>query len=160
MRRRNPTAPLVCTLILIATTFSAHAQGTASRVTGIVTDAAGAVVPAASVTLTNEATKNSFKTETTSTGQYVFDSVQIGVYTVEVEKQGFKKFVATANQVNVNQPATVDVTLDVGSVADVVTVQAAAEMVQTNSSGNLGNTVEERSLEALPIVGERGRNPL
>src|SRR5215213_9620854 len=160
MRRRPTTAPLVCILILIALAFAAHAQGTASRVTGIVTDAAGAVVPGATVTLTNEATKLSFKTETTSSGRYAFDSVQVGVYTVEVEKQGFRKFVATANQVNVNQPATVDVSLEVGNVADVVTVEAAAELVQTSSSGNLGNTVEQRSLEALPIVGERGRNPL
>ena len=52
-------------------------------------------VPGATVTLRNEATKLSFTTETTSSGQYVFDSVQVGVYTVEVEKQGFKKFVAT-----------------------------------------------------------------
>src|SRR5215213_1595041 len=160
MRRRPTTAPLVCILILIALAFAAHAQGTASRVTGVVTDAAGAVVPGATVTLTNEATKLSFKTETTSSGRYAFDSVQVGVYTVEVEKQGFRKFVATANQVNVNQPATVDVSLEVGNVADVVTVEAAAELVQTSSSGNLGNTVEQRSLEALPIVGERGRNPL
>lgn len=157
MRRRNLTSTLAWLLVLTAAAF---AQGTASRVTGVVRDSAGAVVPGAAVTLTNEATKVSFTTETTSSGQYVFDSVQVGVYSVEVEKQGFRKFVATANQVNVNQPATLDVTLEVGSIADVVTVEAAAERVQTSSSGNFGNTVERRSLEALPIVGERGRNPL
>jgi hypothetical protein len=138
----------------------ALAQGTASRVTGVVTDQSGAVVPAATVTLTNDGTKVSFVNETTSTGQYVFDSVQVGVYTVTVEKQGFKKFVSTSNQVNINQPATVDVVLEVGGINDVITVSSTAELVQTSSSGNFGNTVEQRSLEALPIVGERGRNPL
>jgi hypothetical protein len=112
------------------------------------------------VTLTNEATKTSFTTQTTSTGTYVFDSVQVGVYTVTVEMQGFKKHVSTGNQVNVNQPATVDVLLEVGGTQDVVTVVGSAELVQTSSSGNFGNTVEQRSLEALPIVGDRGRNPL
>jgi hypothetical protein len=145
---------------LSAFAVAARAQGTASRVTGVVTDPAGAVIAGANVTLTNEGTKISFNTETTSTGQYVFDSVQIGSYTVAVEKQGFKKFVSSANQVNVNQPATVDVVLEIGAVNDVVTVQGSAELVQTGSSGNFGNTVEQRSLEALPIVGNRGRNPL
>jgi hypothetical protein len=135
-------------------------QGTASRVTGVVTDPSGAVVPGATVTLTNEGTKLSFNTETTSAGTYSFDSVQVGTYTVTVEKQGFKKFVTTGNPVNVNQPATVDVALEVGGINDVVTVDATAELVQTSSSGNFGNTVEQKTLETLPIVGVRGRNPL
>jgi hypothetical protein len=136
------------------------AQGTASRVTGTVVDPSGAVVPGATVILTNEGTQVAFTTQTTSTGTYVFDSVQVGTYAVSVEKAGFKKFISTSNPVNVNQPATVDVTLEVGGVTDVVQVVGSAEQVQTSSSGNFGNTVEQRSLEALPIVGERGRNPL
>lgn len=155
---------LVLTLLLTLTLnfggATATAQGTASRVTGVVLDAAGAVVEGATVTLTNDGTKVSFTTQTTSAGQYVFDVVQVGVYTVTVEKAGFKKFVSNANQVNVNQPATVNVALEVGGVNDVITVEGSAELVQTSSSGNFGNTVEQRSLEALPIVGERGRNPL
>jgi hypothetical protein len=139
---------------------SAWAQGTASRVTGTVVDPSGAIIPDASVTLTNEATKVDLTTQTTSTGTYVFDSVQVGIYSVSVEKQGFKKFVSTNNQVNVNQPATIDVALETGGVTEVVTVESSAELVQTSSSGNFGNTVEERTLETLPIVGSRGRNPL
>jgi hypothetical protein len=86
--------------------------------------------------------------------------VQVGTYTVKVEKQGFKTFISTSNPVNVNQPATVDVALEVGGLSDVVTVVSSAELVQTSSSGNFGNTVEQRTLETLPIVGSRGRNPL
>jgi hypothetical protein len=151
---------LLCLILLTSGVGGALAQGTASRVTGVVVDPTGAVIPDATVTLTREGTTVTFTTETTSTGTYVFDSVQVGTYTVSVEKQGFKKFISTSNPVNVNQPATVDVTLEVGGVGDVVEVVGAAEQVQTSSSGNFGNTVEQRSLEALPIVGERGRNPL
>ncbi len=159
LRTRQPHV-IFAFLLLLAAAAAAFAQGTASRVTGTVTDPAGAVVEGATVTLTNEGTNVTFTTTTTDSGTYVFDSVQVGVYAVAVEMQGFKKFVSTGNQVNVNQPATVDVALEVGGLADVVTVEASAERVQTSSSGNLGNTVEQRSLEALPIVGERGRNPL
>ena len=160
MLRARQSHLLQALVLLLAASAAAFAQGTASRVTGVVTDPAGAVVEGAAVTLTNEGTNVTFNTTTTEAGTYVFDSVQVGVYTVAVEMQGFKKFVSSGNQVNVNQPATVDVALEVGGLADVVTVEASAERVQTSSSGNLGNTVEQRSLEALPIVGERGRNPL
>lgn len=146
--------------ILLATTSIALGQGTASRVTGVVTDSQGSVVAGATVRLTNEGTNVSLDMQTASTGTYVFDLVQVGTYTVTVEMPGFKKFVSTGNQVNVNQPATVDAALEVGDIADVVTVQASAELVQTSSSGNIGSTVEQKTLEALPIVGTRGRNPL
>ena len=159
--RRTPVEFFLtfCLLMLVAIT-NATAQGTASRVTGTVVDPSGAVVPAATVTLTNEATNVQFTTETTDAGTYTFESVQVGVYTVAVEAPSFKRFVTTGNQVNVNQPATVDVSLETGGVNEVVQVESTVELVQTSSSGNFGNTVEERPLEALPIVGNRGRNPL
>ena len=160
MKRSGILHFFLCISMLLSVSGQSFAQGTASRVTGTVLDAGGAAIPDATVTLTNEATKASLNTQTTSTGTYVFDVVQVGTYTVSVEKQGFKKFVSTSNAVNVNQPATVDVTLEVGEVSEVVQVESAAEAVQTSSSGNFGNTVEERPLEALPIVGTRGRNPL
>jgi hypothetical protein len=160
MKRSTLTSFLLCAFAALCLAAPAFAQGTASRVTGTVLDQAGSVVPGATVTLTNEATNVSFNTETTDTGTYAFDSVQVGIYTVTVEKAGFKKFVSTSNVVNVNQPATVDVALQTGDIAEVVTVESSAELVQTSSSGNFGNTVEERPLQSLPIVGNRGRNPL
>jgi len=160
MKRLSLPSFLLALAAALCLAAAAHAQGTASRVTGVVLDQTGAVVPGATVTLTNEGTNVSFTTETTSTGTYAFDVVQVGTYTVAVEKSGFKKFISTSNIVNINQPATVDVTLAAGDVAETVTVEATAELVQTSSSGNFGNTVEERPLQALPIVGSRGRNPL
>ena len=151
---------ILLTLVTVTMGSVAWAQGTASRVTGVVTDPSGAVVPGATVTLTNEGTNVALTTETTDAGTYVFDTVQVGLYTVAVERQGFKRFVSTNNQVNVNQPATIDATLEVGGLEDTVQVVASADLVQTSSSGNFGNTVQERAIETLPIVGTRGRNPL
>jgi hypothetical protein len=155
---RKPTlAFLLLTFCLIVV---ANGQGTASRVTGTVLDEKGSVVPGAIVTLTNESTQASLTTETGSGGNYVFDSIQAGKYTVSVEKQGFKKAISVGNTANVNQPVTVDITLEVGGLAETVQIVGSAEAVQTGSSGNLGNTVEQRTLVTLPIVGNRGRNPL
>ncbi len=149
-----------CFAFVLAFGGVSFAQGTASRVTGTVLDPSGAVVPGATVTLTNEGTNATLTTETGEGGTYVFDSVTVGIYSVAVEKGGFKRFLSTGNAVNVNQPATVDVNLEVGGANETVEVQGTVELVQTSSSGNFGNTVEERPLEALPLVGTRGRNPL
>src|SRR5713226_262816 len=111
-------ALLVAFLLCFGLSGIALAQGTASRVTGTVVDQKDASVPGATVTLTNEGTKVPFTTTTSESGTYVFDSVQVGAYTVTVEKQGFKKFVSTGNNVNVNQPSTVNVTLEVGDIRE------------------------------------------
>ncbi len=147
-------------VILSAITQTALAQGTTSRVTGTVEDNTGAAVSGATVTLTNVGTGATFTTQTGSGGLYTFDLLQVGTYEISVEKQGFKKFVSTGNIINVNQPATVNVALEVGEVSATVTVQSSVEEVQTSSSGNIGSTVEQRTVESLPIVGDRGRNPL
>ncbi len=156
--------PCCIALVLIALLlFSAgqiSAQGTTSRVTGTVMDSSASLVAGATVTLTNEGTGLTLTTQTSDAGAYVFDLIQIGNYRITVEKAGFKKFVSPGNTVNINQPATINVSLEVGDVSAVVTVEGAANEVQTSSSGNIGSTVEQRTLESLPIVGLRGRNPL
>ncbi len=146
--------------LIILTSSLALGQGTTSRVTGTVQDVAGAAISGATVTLTNEATGVSFTTETSDSGTYAFDLVQVGKYSVTIEKQGFKKFISQANSINVNQPSTVNAILETGGLTETVTVQAGAEQVQTSTSGNIGSTIEQRTLESLPIVGTRGRNPL
>lgn len=147
-------------LFLFALAGAGFSQGTTSRVTGTVTDSAGAPISGASVTLKHEGTGLTLKTVTGDSGLYVFDLIQAGSYEVSVEKSGFKKFVSSGNSALINQPTTVNVILEVGDVSATVSVVGAAEQVQTSTSGNLGSTIEQRTLESLPIVGTRGRNPL
>lgn len=158
MKRFSET--IIVALLISFFAVAALAQGTTSRVTGTVTDSSGAAIAGATVTLTNTATTITFTTTTSATGVYGFDSVQVGVYTITIQKDGFKKLTSSGNSVSLGQPTTVDATLEVGTVNDVVQVEASAELVQTSTSGNIGNTVEQRALESLPIVGTRGRNPL
>ena len=78
----------LCSLLIIAS--SALAQGTTLRVSGTVTDSSGAIIPGATVTLTNDADRRLLRTVSTATGAYVFEAVQVGGYTLAVELQGFK----------------------------------------------------------------------
>ena len=147
-------------LVFAISATTSLAQGTTSRLTGVVQDKNGASVAGANVTLSNDGNGISLTTETSDSGTYTFDLIQVGSYTVTVEKQGFKKFLSAHNMVNVNQPTTVNAALEVGDVNEVVQVTAAQETVQTSTSGNIGTTIEQRELTDLPIVTTRGRNPL
>ena len=134
----------------------AVAQTSTSRISGTVTDATGAVVPGATVTAKNEATGVAYTQQTTDAGLYAFPSLPVGNYTITVEKQGFKTFTRTNNVLEVDTPLTVDVVLTPGDVSEVVTVQAGVEQLQTSNAA-IGNVVEQRAIEQLPL---NGRNPL
>ena len=135
-------------------------QGTTSRVVGVVSDPSGASVPGAVVKLINEGTNATFETKTAENGAYFFEAVPSGSYTVTVEAPGFRRFTSRRNPVTIGQPTTVNVTLEVGAVTEVVEVSGSAELVQTSTSGNFGNLFTETVIRDLPIVGVRGRNPL
>jgi hypothetical protein len=162
--KRIPTAAISSLLCCLLLSFVAFAQtaGT-SRVTGVVQDPNGGMLPGAKVTLTNEGTNISFTTTATSAGVYVFDGIQLGVYTVTVEKEGFKKFVSKGNVLTLGQPLTVNVDLTVGQAQEVMEVTASYERVQTSTSGNFGATVDNKTLVELPLgldASSGGRNPL
>ncbi len=163
-QRKLITAVLFTLSFCLLFTVAALAQtaGT-SRVTGVVQDINGGVVPAANVTLTNEGTNITYKAATTSAGVYVFDGVQLGSYTVTVEKQGFKKFVSRGNTLSVGQPLTINAELSVGAQEEVIEVTGSYERVQTSTSGNFGSTLDNKTLVDLPLgleSGTGGRNPL
>jgi hypothetical protein len=160
MFKKSVLAPLFSFLGLIILSSLTLAQGTTSRITGVVTDNNGARVQGAAVTLTNEGTGADLTTTTDDSGSFIFDLIQASTYTVTVEKQGFKKFVSKGNQVNLNLPANINVRLEVGEVSAVVTVESTIEQVQTGTSGNIGSTIDQKAVESLPIIGLRGRNPL
>ena len=149
---------LVTVLLLSCATM--FAQGTTSRVLGVVQDPSGAVVANATVKLANEGTGVVFTTNTSGAGTYAFEAVQVGSYSLTVEAAGFRRFISTGNQVTIGQPATINPKLEVGAVSEAVEVTGSAETVQTSSSGNYGNLVTTQQVMDLPIVGTRGRNPL
>lgn len=149
-----------CFWFFLATALYLYSQGTTSRLIGTVSDASGAPVPGIAVRLTNEGTAQSFTSMTSENGAFFFESIQVGTYTAAVEANGFKKYVGKGNVVNIGQPTTVNIRLEVGTLAESIEVSGAYEQVQTSTSGNIGNVFSEKVIQELPIVGTRGRNPL
>ena len=126
-------------------------------VTGTVTDASGAVVPDATVTITNEGTSVSTKAVTTGAGAYAVTGLTPGAYTVTVEKPGFKKSVQSHVNVEVTVNATVPVTLTTGAATE--TVQVDAQQITLNTTQpQIGSTIEPTVVKSLPTaLGGRGR---
>ncbi len=143
-------------VLLVICASAALGQTGTSGITGTVRDVNGAVVPNATVTAKNEATNVAQNQNTTDAGLFAFTSLPVGNYTISVEKSGFKTFRKTGNALEVGTPLTVDATMEVGQVSETVTVTGGTEQLQT-ANATIGNVVEQKAIEALPL---NGRNPL
>jgi Carboxypeptidase regulatory-like domain len=99
---------------LLFVSVACLAQGTTSRISGVATDASGAVVSGAVITATNEDTGVSYSTKTSASGTYSFESLQIGRYTLRAEASGFRQFVSTGNVLAIGVPTSIDPKFRVG----------------------------------------------
>jgi hypothetical protein len=127
------------------------AQTAYGRILGTVTDASGAVVPDANVTVTNLGTNVSSAVKSSAEGYYDVPNLIPGKYQVNVEVPGFKKFVASDLILLVNQGMRVDATLQPGAVTSTVEVTARGQMLNTDSS-TIGKVVENKEITDLPLV--------
>jgi Carboxypeptidase regulatory-like domain len=126
-------------------------------ITGTVSDTSGAVVPNASVTVTDEATGVSTHAATSSAGTYAFNGLIPGTYDITVDASGFQKAVLTGIGVEVSRNATTNVTLKAGSTTQTVQVQASAIALNTTQP-QIGTTIEPAVVQSLPFeVSGRGR---
>ena len=132
--------------------FTLQAQVDTGTILGTVTDATGAVIPAAKVTIRNEGTSITQSTTTSASGTYVFTPLRIGTYTVEVEKEGFKRQRRAGLELNIQQQLVADVALSVGEVSSEVEVTAAAPVLQTEN-GSVGQVVGAQAINDLPLNG-------
>jgi len=126
------------------------AQSITGSITGIVTDATGAVVPGADVTVINLGTNIRSAMKSDASGNYTIPLLPRGDYRVEVSAAGFKRFVRDGIILQVQQTARVDVQLNVGEVADSVVVTADAARLETESA-TLSKVVDNRSIINLPL---------
>ncbi|HZT33367.1 MAG TPA: TonB-dependent receptor [Bryobacteraceae bacterium] len=134
---------------------SLAAQDTRGKVQGIVSDSSGAVVVGASVTLINNGTGVRNAQLTNSNGQYLFDFVIPGNYTVTVELTGFRSFVQKNVLVEARGDVTVNAALQVGNTQEQVTVESAPVAVEFNTS-TMSATVDTKMANTLPLIS---RNP-
>ena len=138
--------PLACLIIA----SGAMAQRIKSTISGVVTDPSGAVLPAAEVVLTNEATNVSTNTIATTEGTYAFPFLDTGKYTIKASMTGFKTMIRTGIMVRVAKDERVDLTLELGQVSEQVTVVSDSPLVEKVAS-TLGHSVDARKITELPI---------
>ncbi len=142
---------------LAATLFAVAipAQELRGRVRGIVSDTTGAVIPAANVTLRNVNTNVETLRQSNETGQYLFDFVLPGTYELKIEVDGFRTYVQQNILVQTRADITVNAAMELGAIAEVVTVEEAPVAVKFNST-TMETTLDTKMANELPIIH---RNP-
>lgn len=147
---------LAVTLIVVLGWFLpvVQAQTVTGTIVGMVTDPTGAVVPAAKIVVTNDATKVAYNVTTNEAGQYVVPFLSPGKYTAEAEAQGFKKRVVRDVIVEVEQRVRLDFALEVGAVTEAVEVISEAPLLNTETS-SVGQVIENKKVVDLPLNGRQ-----
>src|SRR5690348_2320048 len=145
-------AVLFCFAALVPTALFAQSASTGS-VAGTVTDAQGAAVAGASVTLTDKATGIARTAGTNESGRYIFVDVNPGTYNVSVNKTGFRVSKVVDQVVQVGLSLTLNITLEIGSVAETVEVSASTGAELQTLNATVGNTIGGNVLQNLPTIG-------
>jgi Carboxypeptidase regulatory-like domain/TonB-dependent Receptor Plug Domain len=144
--------------VLIAACMAAGpllAQETAT-ILGTVSDQSGAVVPNATVTITNSSTGASRSLTTNESGAYNAPDLQIGTYSLKVDAAGFKSYQKNSVVLNVNATVRSDISLSVGQSSESITVEANAVQVQSATSEQ-SNVITGQQIQQIDT---NGRNPI
>ncbi len=144
--------PVRIGLSLLFSSVIALAQVDTGAIQGIVTDASGASVPGAKVTILNEGTSLQQVKETREDGSFIFTPVRIGAYTVEVEAKGFQKSRRTKVEVNIQQQVVTNFTLSPGELTTTVDVKDSLPTLQT-TNGSVGEVITAKTINDLPLSG-------
>lgn len=145
----------LCTVLLLVTCI-ASAQEFRSTLSGRVLDTSGAAIPGIKVTAINNETGARFETAATESGEYTLPFLAPGPYRLQAEAPGFKQYVQERIQIGTNTRVSQDITLEVGSQAEAVTVTADASLLAT-ATASVGQVIGTQQIENLPM---NGRTPL
>jgi hypothetical protein len=144
--------PVMCALAVAALSLPALSQETRSAIFGRVVDPQKSGIPAAAVVVTNVETNVSSRLRANETGYYEARLLLPGNYQITVEAPGFKKMVQRGIVLPVSTRREVEVTLEVGAVADSITVEADARMLDTDSVSS-GRALDNHDIMELPSMG-------
>jgi hypothetical protein len=147
---------MACVIALLSAALpvsTASAQTITGRISGTVTDTAGAVIPSAMITITNEATKISRSVKADESGFYVVTNLPVGNYTIVGEREGFKKSVRAGNNLVADGRLTVDLELEPGAVTESVTVSGVAGETINTVSGEVARVIDTQQVQELALNG-------
>ncbi len=140
---------LFCAIVI---TSPAQGQYRAS-LQGVVTDSTGAVIPDATITLTNKETNQILTTKSSGVGNYAFNALAPSRYKLEAEQTGFKKKVLDDVLVRAEQANALNVQLEAGDATVTVNVNASAEAPIDTATGQISGTVNQAQIATLPSYG-------
>src|ERR1700678_4520824 len=143
-------------VLSVLATLTAAAVAQTGSMAGTVSDASGAVIQGAEITVRNTATNESHQASSSAAGTYTLSNLSVGAYEVTVKKDGFKAFHLPSIELTVAQSLTVDPKLAPGSTTEEVTVRADGVQDVDLESSQITNLVDQRQMEALPLIT---RNP-
>ena len=138
-------------LLLVSANAFAQAGATA-QISGVVKDASGGVLPGVTVTATQTDTGLKRDATTETDGSYSLLNLPPGPYRVEAMLQGFRSFQQTGIVLQVGASPTINVTMTIGAVAETITVQANASLVETKNLG-VGQVMTNKQVLELPLNG-------
>ena len=142
---------LVVALLVLLAVHSTPAWAQDGSVSGVITDPQDAVIPGATVTLTNKETGVTQKTTTQGDGHYLFSNVTPGVYDLTVERKGFETAKVSSQQVRVGITTTANIKMKVGAESTTIEVKATGAELQTLDA-SVGNVLDQQALEKLPSL--------
>lgn len=138
-------------LALFCVTSLVFAQTDRGIVNGTVTDASGAAIPGASVTIVNSATNIAYQSQTTSSGDYTVPTLPVGTYQLRIESQGFKTATRSGIVVTAGSTVTVNAQLEIGATTESIEVAATLDLLQT-SNAKVSTAVSNKMVDELPLV--------
>jgi len=145
---RKSFLPMICLLFIVATAWASIT----GSISGIVADPSGSVIPSVTVTAINVATGIRSVTKTDDKGFYSLRDLPVGTYNLRVEQGGFKVYEKHGITIDANSAIRVDVQLEVGTVAEKVTVSSDAVQVETQNT-QMGEVINSERIMAVPLNG-------
>ncbi len=144
--------PALVVLFVISYSPVLRAQSTNASLTGRITDPSKAAVAEAKIAAISAATNFRYETTTNTSGEYYLTNLPPGLYQIEVEKPGFKKFIKPDVILHVQDALKIDFEMTVGSVSESITVEAGAPLVNTESA-TVSTVVDRTFVDDLPLNG-------
>ncbi len=149
--------PALFIAIVLALPAMLLGQGYFGTVSGVLTDATGAVVQGAHVTLLDEQKGYPFTTTSDSSGRYLFASIPPGSYSLTAEAQGFQKTIRTHIKLNVSENPTANLTLKVAGTSQSVEVRAQTQSIATEDAVT-GQVIDRRLINDIPLINRNVMN--